>query len=198
MSWADRAKGCIGWDETDEERLARLREWLVSEEDELVDVLVERVTELDGVPALLKTGRYKGRLHALVDEWLSGLVTPAYDDAERQERRWDLGRRFARLDIGYEGVMLLEAMAHERLLAVVTKNLGGRADQFAPTLSALHKALTYDRGLVHAGFADLRDKEMEQGLLERFLLITGFSPSLYEGLAETWEEGQKRDAGGRG
>jgi len=89
MSWADRAKSCIGWDERDAEGLASLWEWLAPEKDELVDLLVEGVTQLDGVPRLLRNGRFTGRLHALVEEWLLGVLAPAYDDVERQERRRD-------------------------------------------------------------------------------------------------------------
>ena len=193
MSWADRAKSCIGWDERDAEGLASLWEWLAPEKDELVDLLVEGVTQLDGVPRLLRNGRFTGRLHALVEEWLLGVLAPAYDDVERQERRRDLGRRLARIDVCFEEVMLLEAMAHGRLLALISKNQDGGADQLSLMLGALQKALSYDRGLVHAGYVEFRDSEMEQALLDRFLSITGFSPSLYEGLAETWEQERGRD-----
>ena len=193
MSWADRAESCMGWNERDDEQLASLREWLAPEKDELVGVLVERMTQLDGVPRLLRNGRLTGRLRALVEEWLLGLLAPAYDDAERQERRRDLGRRLARLDVRFEEVTLLEAMAHGQLLALTRKNLDGGADQLSLMLGALQKALSYDRGLVHAGYVEFRDSEMEQALLDRFLSITGFSPSLYEGLAETWEQERGRE-----
>lgn len=190
MSWADRAKLCMEWAEGDEERLVRLREWMAPEEDAFVDGLVEYVTELEGVPRLLVNGRFTGRLHALLQEWVSGLLAPAYCDVEHQERRRDLGRRLARLNINYEHVILLDGIASRSLLTVVTENLEDCADQLSPTLDVLHKALAYDRGLIHAGFVELRDSEMEQALLDRFLAITGFSPSLYEGLAETWEQDQ--------
>ena len=195
MSWAERAESCIGWDENNEERLASLREWLAPHEDEVVDALVGQVTQLDGVPQLLRNGRFTRRLHALVEEWLSGLLVPAYQDVEHLERRRDLGCRLARLDISYEEVMLMEALAHRQLVNIADKHLDGHADELSSTLSALHTALTYDRGLVHAGFAELRDSEMEQALLDRFLAITGFSPSLYEGLAETWEQARERGGG---
>lgn len=187
MSWADRAESWIGWDEKDEKRLASLRTWMVSVEEELLDVLVERATELDGFPRPLRNDRFTARLHALLEEWLSGLLAPARD-VECQEQRRNLGYQLARLDLTYQDILLLEATAHRRLVMMVNRNVDGCTDQLSPTLGALSKTLTYDRGLVYAGFAALRDNEMEQALLDRFLTITGFSRTLYEGLAEIWEQ----------
>jgi len=196
MSWADRAGSCIDWEERDEDRLAAIRKWLEPEKDGFVAGLVERVSRLDRVPRLLRNDRFAGRLHTVLQEWLSGLLTLACDDLDRQERRRSLGARLARLNISYDEVILIEGMTYRWLTSVITEHVDGCVDELSPTLCALHKAMTYDRGLVHAGFVDLRDSEMEQALLDRFLAITGFSPSLYEGLAETWEQGQAVDTMG--
>jgi hypothetical protein len=57
-------------------------------------------------------------------------------------------------------------------------------------VQALDKALRLDLALIHNGYTQVRDAEIERSTLDRFLAITGFSRTLYENLAEAreWSE----------
>jgi hypothetical protein len=80
-------------------------------------------------------------------------------------------------------------LTREKLLQLAQANLNGGSEPLSDTMRALDKALRLDLALIHTGYIQARDAEIERSLLDRFLAITGFSRTLYENLAEAreWE-----------
>jgi hypothetical protein len=191
MTWADKVRLCVEWCETDEERLAELRTWLDPECDDVVEALVEALVGLDGARPLNTSARFARRLRDVLREWLTGTVAGAFDE-DRAERRVALGRELADVDLALEDVILLESVAQQRLFTLVQQRLDEEPRKLTSTMQALSKAMTVDRALIYAGCLDLHDEELEQALLDRFLSVTGFSPTLYESLAEAWRWSQER------
>lgn len=188
MGWDDRVRSGVKWREGDQARLAKLRAWLDSEREVIVRDLAESLMELNGAQSLKSNPRFVRRLHDLLGEWLIGITDGTFydEDTDRAERRRALGRKLADLNLTFEDVILVEGIAQERLFALAQTRLGDQPQRLALMMQTLSKATTCDRALVHAGCLDLHDAELEEALLDRFLAVTGFSPTLYESLAEAW------------
>ncbi len=191
MAWADKARLCVDWSEGDRARLAELRTWLDLQSEEIIKDLAERLFKSNGAQPLLRNARFAQRLHDVLREWLTGLVEGPYGDGHAERRR-ALGRKLADVDLTFEDVILLEGMTRQQLFALAQRRIGERSQEFSLTMHTLNKAMTYDRGLVYAGCLDLHDAELEHALLDRFLNVTGFSPTLYESLVEAWRWNQER------
>jgi hypothetical protein len=142
----------------------------------------------------MRNARFIQRLHDVLREWLLGLTEDPFDDG-RAERRRAVGQRLADAHLTFEDVILLDGMTRQRLLTLAERRLGKRPQELSSMVQALNKAMTYDRGLVYAGCLDLHDAELEDALLDRFLTVTGFSPTLYENLVEAWRWNQERVGG---
>jgi hypothetical protein len=197
MAWADKARVCVDWREEDQARLAELRRWLESEQEEMIEDLADRLIKSNGAQPLMRNARFVQRLHDVLREWLMGLMKGPFDDG-RAERRLALGQRLANVDLTFEDVILLEAMTHQRLFALAERRVGEQPQELSSTMRTLNKVMTYDRGLVYAGCLDLHDAELEDSLLDRFLTVTGFSPTLYESLVEAWRWSHERIGHRRG
>lgn len=191
MAWADKARLCVDWGEDDQARLAKLRTWLESDCQGMIEDLAERLIKSNGSQPLMRNARFLERLHDVLREWLVGLMEAPFDDDQADGRR-ALGQRLADADLTFEDVILLEGMTRQQLLDLAERRLSDQPQELSSTIYTLNKAMTYDRGLVYAGCLDLHDSELEEALLDRFLTVTGFSPSLYESLAEAWRWNRKR------
>jgi hypothetical protein len=194
MAWTDRVKSSVDWTEQDRARLAELRDWLAYCSEEVVEELGERLIQFNGVRPLMTNLRFAQRLHDVLREWLLGLLEGTFDGSYAEERR-ALGRKLADVDLGFEDVILLEGMARRRLFELAQEELAGQPQRLTATIHTLNKALDCDQALVYAGCLEVRDTEMERALLDRFLTVTGFSPTLYESLVETWRWNQQRAEG---
>lgn len=200
MAWADKVRLCIDWQERDRERLAEIRAWLDLEREETIGDIAERLIRFNGVQPLMGNARFVRRLHDVLHEWLTGLLEGRFDGDGAESRR-ALAAKLAEVDLTFGHVILLEGMARERLSDLVRNRLGDEPAKLSSAMRTLSKAMTYDRALVYAGCLDLHDERMEQALLDRFLSVTGFSPTLYESLVEArdWHQqggGLERREGG--
>jgi hypothetical protein len=157
----------------------------------MIEDLAERLIKSNGAQPLMRNARFIQRLHDVLREWLVGLLEGPFDD-DRAERRRALGQRLADADLTFEDVILLEGMTRQQLFSLAERRLGEQPQELSSTVRTLNKVMTYDRGLVYAGCLDLHDAELEDALLDRFLTVTGFSPTLYESLAEAWRWNQER------
>lgn len=191
MAWTDKARLCVDWYEEDRARLSDLRTWLGSECEEMIEDLAERLIKTNGTQHLMRNTRFTHRLHELLREWLTGLVEEPFDDG-RAERRRALGQSLGDVDLTFEDLILLEGMTRQRLYALAQRRLVEQPQKLSSAMHTLNKAMTYDRGLVYAGCLDLHDEELEQTLLDRFLTVTGFSPTLYDSLAEAYRWSEER------
>ena len=185
MTSADKVRLCVDWREADEARLAELRAWLDPEQEEIVEALAETLIELDGARTLNTSARFARRLRDVLHEWLTGVVVGPFDE-ESADRREALGRKLADAGLALEDLILLESLAQQRLFALAQQRLCEQPGKMISTMQAVSKAMTYDRALIYTGCLALHDEELEQALLDRFLSVTGFSPTLYESLAEAW------------
>lgn len=185
MAWVEKLRSCIDWNEEDRVRLAEVRDLIDSERDEAVQDLGERLVALNGTQALMANARFIRRVHGLLDEWLTGLLDGAFDQTY-VERRRALGQELADVDLTFEDVILLEGMTRERIFELARRRLDGQPHRLSSLMHTLDKALSRDLALIYEGYLDVRDAQMEQALLDRFLTITGFSPTLYDSLAEAW------------
>ncbi|MGD2104514.1 MAG: protoglobin domain-containing protein [Anaerolineae bacterium] len=183
MAWADKVRLCIDWQERDKEGLAKLRTWLDSESKEMIEDLAKCLIRYNGVQPLMRNARFVRRLHDVLHEWLTGLFDEAFD-RERAETRRALAEKLVDMDLTFEDVILLEGMARQQLCELAVRHLDGQPQELSSTMQALNKVMTYDRALIYGGCLDLHDKRLEQTLLDRFLTVTGFSPTLYESLVE--------------
>lgn len=187
MARAEKVRSCIEWNGEDRARLAAVGEWLAAEREGIVEDLGERLATFNGMRGLMTNVRFMERLHGVLRQWLMGL----FDGAPAGERR-DVGHALARVDLGFEDVILLEGLMREHVFEVAQRHLSGDPDRLSDVMRTLDKALNRDLALVHAGYLDVRDAKMEQALLERFLAITGFSPTLYDSLAQAWHWQQEQ------
>lgn len=185
VAWVEQLRSCIDWNEEDRARLAEVRDLLDSRSEETVKNLGEQLAALNGTQALMTNARFTRRLHDVVTDWLMGLLSGAFDE-EYVERRRTLGRELADLDLLFEHVILLEAMTRQRIFELAQKRLDTQPQKLSAVMYTLDKALRRDLVFVYEGYVDFRDAQMEQSLLDRFLAITGFSPTLYDSLAESW------------
>lgn len=181
MTRAEKVGSCIGWNGDDRARLAEVHQWLAAERDTIVEDLGERLATFNGMRGLMTNARFMERLHGVLREWLMGL----FEGASPGDRR-ELGHALARVDLGFEDVILLEGLMRERVFDLARTRLRGEPDRLSGVMHTLDKALNRDLALIHAGYLDVRDAKMEQALLDRFLTITGFSPTLYDSLARAW------------
>ncbi len=191
MAWADKVKLCVDWREGDRERLAQLRAWLDGECDDVIEVLAGRLIKSNGSQSLMKNARFTRRLHDVLREWLDGLFEAPFDNGGAEKRR-ALGQKLADVDLTFEDVILLEGMMRQRLFVLAHERFDEHSPELLSTMNALNRAMTYDRGLIYTGCLDLHDEKLENTLLDRFLTVTGFSPTLYESLVEAWRWNQNR------
>jgi hypothetical protein len=192
MVWTEKVRSCVDWSEQDRTRLAKLHDWFAPRSEEFVEVLGEQLIQLNGVRPLMTNTRFARRLHGVLREWLVGLLDGAFDDAHIEERQ-ALGRKLADVDLAFEDVILLEGMVRRRLFELAQEKLDGQPRRLSSMMHTLNKALDCDLALVYVGCLDSRDARMEQALLDRFLTVTGFSPTLYESLVEAWRWSQQAE-----
>lgn len=183
MAWFDMVKTHIGWDKTDQARIAAMRRCLDSNDPDLVDALGKRLAQLNGMQPLMSNIRFARRLYGLLREWLMGLLDGTFDGEGAQER-WTLGKRLADVDLAFEDVILLEGLARQQLFELAREQVCQSPDSLSEMMYTLDKALNLDLALIYSGYLHVRDAEMERALLDRFITVTGFSRTLYENLAE--------------
>lgn len=183
MTWFDKVKACVGWDLTDQARMASLRRCLDSDITQMIEVLGTRLAQFKGTQSLMANARFVQRLHGVLREWLTGLLDAAFD-GDYIKRRWAFGQELAETDLTFEDFILLEGLARGALHKFAQSKLGQHPQVFSSAICALDKALSLDRALIYTAYLEIRDAEMERVLLDRFLTITGFSRTLYENLAE--------------
>jgi hypothetical protein len=191
MAWTDRVKLCVDWSDQDRARLAELRDWLDPRSEEVIDELGDRLIEFNGVAPLMTNARFARRLRSVLQEWLVGVLDGTFGEAYVDGRK-ALGQRLATVDLGFEDVILLEGITRQRLFELAQEKLHGQPQRLSCMMHTLNKALNCSLALVYAGCIDVRDAEMERTLLDRFLTVTGFSPTLYENLFEAWRWNQQR------
>lgn len=182
--WFDKIKACVGWSSTDRKRIARLRDCLDSDLDGIIEALGAQLAQFKGAQPLMANARFVRRLYGVLREWLAGLLDGTFDE-DYAQARWRFGQRMAEADLTFEDLILLEALAREQLAELARKHLNGHSRTISSMLHTLEKALCLDLALVHSGYLQVRDAQMERELLDRFLAVTGFSRTLYENLAET-------------
>lgn len=185
MAWVEQLRSCIDWSEGDRARLAEVRDLLDSRREETVETLGEQLVALNGTQALMTNTRFARRLHSVLTDWLMGLLDGAFDE-EYVERRRALGQELADLDLTFEHVILLESIMRQQVFELAQKGLNAQPERLSTVMHTLDKALRRDLVFIYEGYLDFRDAKMEQSLLDRFLTITGFSPTLYDSLAEAW------------
>ena len=81
----------------------------------------------------------------------------------------------------------MEGLTRKKLLEVAQVRQNGGSEPLSDMMRALDKVLCLDLALIHNGYIQIRDAEIERSLLDRFLAVTGFSRTLYENLAEAQE-----------
>jgi hypothetical protein len=185
MGWSDRTALFVDWTEGDRARLGELRSWLESESECVLEELTEQLMRSVGMHSLAASAPFARHLQGVLRDWLTGLLDGASDDSSVEERR-ALGHKLARVGLKFEHVILLEGATRQRLFELAQKRLDGQPRRLLSTMRTLDKALNQDLALVYAGCRDLHSAEVEEALLDRFLTITGFSPNLYESLAQVW------------
>jgi hypothetical protein len=191
MVWTEKVRSCVDWSEQDRARLAELRDWLTPRGEEIVEGLGEQLIQFNGVRPLMTNARFARRLHTVLREWLTGLLHGTFDDTHIEERQ-ALGRKLADVNLAFEDVILLEGIARQRLFELAQEKLEGQPRRLSAMMHTLNKALDCDLALVYVGCLDIREAEMERALLDRFLTVTGFSPTLYESLVEAWRWSQQQ------
>lgn len=196
--WLDKVKMCVGWDTADRARVSRLHTRLDSDLHEVVETIGSCVVKLKGTQSLMTNARFVQRLHSVLHEWLIGPFAEEFDEAYAQAR-WALVRKLMEVDLTFEDIILIEGLAREKLLRLTQERLDVGAEELSATMYALNKALHLDMALLHGGYTQLREAEIERATLDRFLAITGFSRTLYENLAEAreWSEVGLRQSGVR-
>jgi hypothetical protein len=191
MVWTDKVRSCVDWSKQDRARLAELRGWLDPRREEIIDDLGDQLIQFDGVQPLMTNARFARRLRGVVREWLTGLLVGTFDEVY-VDKRITLGQKLAEVDLAFEDVILLEGIMRQHLFEVAQERLDGQPQRLSSMMHTLNKALNCDLALVYTGCLDIRDAEMERALLDRFLTVTGFSPTLYESLVEAWRWKQQQ------
>ena len=155
---------------------------------EVVEALSTYLAQFKDEQSLMANARFVERLHSALQEWVIGPLDGTFDE-EYARARQALVQRLIEVDVAFEDVILLEGLTREKLLQLAQANLNGGSEPLSDTMRALDKALRLDLALIHSGYIQARDAEIERSLLDRFLAITGFSRTLYENLAEAreWE-----------
>lgn len=184
--WLDKVKMCVGWDAGDRDRVDELHACLDSDLHEVIEALGSCVVQFKDTQSLMTNTRFVQRLHGVLREWLTGPLAGEFDEAYAQAR-WALVHKLMEVDLTFEDIILIEGLAREQLLGLAQARLGVEAEELSATVHALDKALRLDMALIHGGYTQVRDAEIERATLDRFLAITGFSRSLYENLAEARE-----------
>ena len=191
MVWTDKVRSCFDWSDEDRARLAELRSCLNPRRDEVIEDLGDQLIQVNGARSLMSNARFTRRLRGVIHDWLTGVLSGAFDETYSDERR-TLGKKLADVDLGFEDVILLEEMARQRLFELVQEQLGDQPHRLSSLMQTLDKAMSCDLALVYDGCLDIRDAHMERAMLDRFLTVTGFSPTLYESLAEAWRWNQQQ------
>jgi hypothetical protein len=196
--WLDKVKMCVGWDAVDRSRVSKLHACLNSDLHEVVEAIGSCVVQFKETQSLMTNARFVQRLHGVLREWLTGPLVGEFDEAYAQAR-WALVRELMEVDLTFEDVILIEGLAREHLLRLAQTRLGMGDEDLSATVRALDKALRLDMTLIHDGYTQVRDAEIERATLDRFLAITGFSRTLYENLAEAreWSEVSLQQSGVR-
>jgi len=184
MAWFDRVKVYVGWDLADRARIAKLRLCLDSDLTEVVEALGKQLVKFKGAQPLMANVRFVQRLHSVLRKWLVGLLDGTFDGEYVQER-WVFGRKLVEIDLTFEDIILLKELAREQLFQFAQRTLGERPQVLSSTMCTLDKAFNLDLALIYSAYLEARDAEMERALLDHFLMVTGFSRTLYENLAET-------------
>jgi len=188
-TWFDKVKMCVGWDRADRAQIDEMRRWLDSDVTGVIDGLGEQLAQFKGTQPLMANARFVRRLHDVLSEWLMGLLDGTFN-GEYVEERCTFGRKLAEIDLMFEDVILLEGLARKRLFELAQRQLGEHPHALSATMHTLDKALNLDLALIYSGYLQIRDAEMERALLDHFLIITGFSRTLYENLVEAREWGE--------
>jgi len=184
--WFDKVKACVGWGLADRARIAKLRRCLDPGCGELIQALAEQLAQFKDAQSLMSNARYVQRLHAVLHEWLTGLLAGTFDD-EHVKARWAFGQRLLEVDLSFEDVILLENLTRMQLSDVAQEQMDESPQAMLAAVNSLNKALCLDLTLIHNGYLQVREGEMERAILDRFLAITGFSRTLFENLAEARE-----------
>jgi hypothetical protein len=186
MVWLDKVKMCVGWNTVDQAQISKLRHWLDSDLQKVIEAIGRHLVRFKGTQPLLTNARFVQRLHGVLREWLMGPLSGTFDEAYLQAR-WALVRELAEVGVTFEDIILVEGLARRQLLALAQAQVGGDSQGLLAITDALDKALCLDMALIHGGYTRARDAEIERSMLDRFLAITGFSRTLYENLAEARE-----------
>ena len=182
-AWFDEVRTCVGWDEGDQTRIGDLKGWLKPDAEEVVGGLAGQLARIKGAEALMANSRFVRRLHGTLHEWLTGLLNGTFGDPY-VERRRAFGQRLLDFDLTFEDVTLLGRLIHRRVAAYARARLRDDPAAFSTMVYTLDKALDIDMACICSSYLKVRDAEMEELLLGRFLSITGFSRTLYETLSE--------------
>jgi hypothetical protein len=187
--WLDKIKMCVGWDAVDRDRVSKLPACLDTDLHEAVEAIGSCVVQFKDTQPLMANARFVQRLHGVLREWLVGPLRGEFDEAYVQTR-WALVRKLMEVDLSFGDIILIEGAAREQLRQLAQARLDGSAEDLSTTMLALDKALRLDMALIHGGYTQVRDADIERATLDRFLAITGFSRTLYENLAEAreWSE----------
>ncbi len=181
--WLDKAKQEVAWDGRDRARMTELSRWMAPYVDDMIEGLSRRLMELNDRQQLMGNARFARCLHDLLAEWWAGLLDGGFDEAYFEDRR-ALGKRLLELELTFEDVILLESLAQQRVFRVGQEHLREHPQVLWATMYTLNKAFNLDLGAIHSGYLEAHDAELEQEQLDRFLTVTGFSPTLYESLVE--------------
>jgi hypothetical protein len=187
--WLDKVKMCVGWDAVDRDRVSKLRACLNPDLQEVVEAIGSCVVQFKDTQSLMTNARFVQRLHGVLREWLAGPLAGEFDEAYAQTRR-ALVRKLMEVDLTFGDIILIEGLAREQLRQLAQLRFGGCVEELSAVMLTLDKALRLDMALIHGGYTQVRDAEIERATLDRFLAITGFSRTLYENLAEAreWSE----------
>jgi hypothetical protein len=187
--WLDKVKMCVGWDAVDRDRVSKLRACLNPDLQEVVEAIGSCVVQFKDTQSLMTNARFVQRLHGVLREWLAGPLAGEFDEAYAQTRR-ALVRKLMEVDLTFGDIILIEGLAREQLRQLAQSRFGGCVEELSAVMLTLDKALRLDMALIHGGYTQVRDAEIERATLDRFLAITGFSRTLYENLAEAreWSE----------
>ena len=183
MNWFDRIKMYVGWDLTDQERIAKLRGCIDSDLSAMIQDLGEKLAKFKGAQSLMTNKRFARQLHDVLYEWLNGLLDGTFDN-EYLQKRTMFGQKLARVDLTFEDIILLEELTRKQLFGFAEERLGEHSGILSSTMHTLDKALNLDLTLIYNACLEVRDAEMKRTLLNQFLTVTGFSRTLYENLAE--------------
>lgn len=181
--WLEKAKQEIAWDGRDRARMSELNCWVAPHLEEMIEGLSERLMALNDRQQLMGNARFARRLHGLLGDWWMGLLDGAFDE-EYFEDRIALGKRLVDLGLTFEGLILLKGLTRQYVFELAQNKLLDRPQVLWTTMHTLNKAFDLDLGVVHLGYLKAHDANLERKQLDRFLAVTGFSPTLYESLVE--------------